>query len=148
MNSINYFGYGALASPEMIEALIKRKPEGSDFYLNNYELYIQKWDELPEKVREALAEKWGSSFRTYCIRPSQGRRVFGKLWKITPEERELIRDYEFWYEPVKLEQERVVIETEVFEDSSIQEVISGNDYQPFLNDRDKTLDMARIAAQD
>lgn len=143
---INYFGYGTLASPEMMEATIGRKPEGSDFHLENYELYIQTWAELPNHVQKILGKKWDSSFRSYFIRPSVKKRVQGKLWLITPEERNLVTKWEFWYEPIKIKVtigDKLELETEIINNSSMGQTVSGEDYELFLNNKEKTLEAAK-----
>jgi hypothetical protein len=37
---IRYFGYGANASPDMMKAIIGRKPSGFSAWLEGYELWI------------------------------------------------------------------------------------------------------------
>ncbi len=143
---VNYFGYGANSSLKMIEAIIGRRPEGSDFYLDNYELVIQSWEEVPDDVQQALKRYWDPSFRTHCIRPVRAKRVFGRLWQITPEERKLITAWEFWYEPITLRVETkrgsIEIETEIMNSPKL-EVVNGENYPVFLNNEKKMLDTAR-----
>ena len=142
-----YFGYGTLASPETIEAVIGRKPDGSDLYLDDYGLYIQVWDEIPNQVRQVLGKLWDPNFRSYFVRPAEGKRVLGKLWLITPEERELVSKWEFWYEPIKVKTKSasgsiIEIETEIINNPSIGQVAGGENYTLFLNDKKKTLEAA------
>ena len=141
---IYYFGYGTLASSEMMEAITGRKPEGSDFHLENYKLCIQNWNELPNHVREILSKKWNDNFRSYFIRPVKGKRVWGRLWSITPEERSLISRWEFWYEPIKIRTtttngDKIEVEADIINSFSIGQIVDSEHYEFFLNNKEKTL---------
>ncbi len=147
-NLIRYFGYGANASPEMLEAIIGRKPDGLSAMLSNYELWIQSWQEMPIDVRNRLAKNWDENFRTYAIRPAKGKIVFGKAWFLAPEERRLVSNWEFWYQPmtvqIQLENGEVVeAETEMIDNQTTTNVIDTDDYSLFINDKGKMLQIAK-----
>lgn len=132
---INYFGYGANSTPEMMEAIIGRIPEGKPAILSSYELCIQTWNEISEKVRKILQTGWSSDFKTYCIRPKKGKEVVGTLWKITDDEREIVSKWEFWYEKIdvviKVGKDNIDAQTEMIDDQNIKEVVGGKNYNPF-----------------
>jgi len=144
---VKYFGYGANSSPEMMMGIIGRKPNGFQATLEGYELYIQSWEEIPERVREDLEKYWGSDFKTYCIRPAAGKTVSGTAWLITPEERQLVSNWEFWYEPIAVEVrdtqgKTTSAETEIVNDKTIGETIHGTEYPVFLNKKKQMVDVA------
>lgn len=144
---ITYFGYGANSSLGMMEGIIGRKPSGFPATLEGYELYIQSWEEIPEKVREDLEKYWDSDFKTYCIRRAVGKKVSGTAWLITPEERQLVSNWEFWYEPISAEVrdaqgQTTSAETEVVNDQTIGEIVNGERYPVFLNSKEQMVDVA------
>ncbi len=130
MKELLYFGYGANKSPDMMEAIIGRKPIGFSAVLKDYELYVLGYNDFPRKARDKLKEKWSTEFRTYCIRPKIGKKAIGKAWYLTPLEREFVRAWEFWYKsvPVKISDKDGKIwkaETEVILDKKIKSNVSG-----------------------
>jgi hypothetical protein len=144
---VKYFGYGANRSSEMMEAIIGRKPEGYSAKLRGYELCVQEWEEIPEETREILSNNWGSDFRTYCIRPKEGSLVTGQIWLLTEAERELVNNWEFWYEPIEVQvegREGTIsgIETEMINDPKISQVVEGENYPTFLNKKERMLEVA------
>lgn len=148
MDEILYFGYGANSSPDMIEAIIGRRPSGSWAKLMDYELFIQDWQDIPEGNRKILQQNWGQDFKSYCIRPKEGKAVVGQIWIITKLERGLIKEWEFWYTPimVKLEIENgkvVDAETEMIDNQKIGYSANGERYDAFLNDKELMLSVAR-----
>lgn len=116
---VAYFGYGANRDPRMMGWILKRNPDtlaGYDAALEGYGLAIQRLDQVPDKVvqdapaprsaRDLLKESWDEDFMSYVIFPSPEGRVSGVMWKLTPEERERVRDWELidfgWYEDVEV----------------------------------------------
>jgi hypothetical protein len=144
---IKYFGYGANRSSEMMEAIIGRRPEGYPAELRGYELCIQKWEEIPEQVRETLSNNWEPGFGAYCIRPKEGSQVTGQIWLLTEAERELVNNWEFWYEQIEVQVEgqdgRISgVETEMIDDPKISQVVEGENYPTFLNKKEGMLEVA------
>ena len=144
---INYFGYGANSTPEMMGAIIGRVPHGKHALLSNYELCIQRWSEIPENVRKMLQSGWSPDFKTYCIRPKKGKEIVGTLWEITKDEREIMSRWEFWYEKiqvfVKVGNKEVKAETEMINDPNIKDVVDGKKYDPFPVPKEEILDRAK-----
>ena len=115
MKEVLYFGYGANRTPEMMSWITGRGGfEGKPAILEGWNLCIQRLDQIPkvavptssgpQSLQEQLREEWGDNFETYIIKSGKGK-VLGTLWKIEPEDRELIRDWErvgFWYKEVKV----------------------------------------------
>lgn len=144
--NVLYFGYGANRSPEMIHAIIGRNPKGFPATLDDYELCVQVWDEIPLAVQKILEKPWDSNFRTYCIRAAKGSVVTGKGWYLTRFEFEkLVGEWEMhglWYKPVKVQvrdRDRRIFnaETEIINDPTIKLVANGCQYRTFLNDKSK-----------
>ena len=144
---INYFGYGANSTPEMMEAIIGRVPKGQQAVLNEYGLFLLNWDEISEKVKKILSKNWGSDFKTYCIRPKQNSKVVGTIWEITPREREIITKWEFWYEKiivkVKLNNRYIPAQTEMIDNDLMGKNVNGVNYNPYVVDKEEILDVAR-----
>lgn len=157
MAFVNYFGYGANKSPEMIEGIVGRVPEGRPAELPGFELVIQKGDEIPKTVRKILAESWSpdelDAFRTYAIRQQEGAVVEGTLWKLTPQERELVNNWEIndglWYQAtmvdVQTEDGQVKAGTEMIDDPSLTPAVELEpDLPVFLNSRARMLEVAGL----
>ena len=132
---INYFGYGANSTSEMMKAIIGRVPHGKPATLSDYELCIQTWNEIPKNVRKILQTGWNQDFKTYCIRPKKGKEVVGTLWEITKVERKSVSRWEFWYEKIKVSvrvgNKTIKTETEMINDPNIKVVVDGTKYEPF-----------------
>lgn len=132
----------------MVEAIAARKPSGIPARLENYELLVQSWDEIPLEARKVLQKHWGTNFRTYCIKPKRGAVVTGYVWFLTPAERERINRWEFWYKPITVwvtldTGETVEAESEMIDSSEDSESADGENYPMFLNDKHTMLEIAR-----
>lgn len=151
-----YFGFGANKSPEMINAIIGRKPEGFPVFPDDYELCVEKWDELNETAREHLSGSWDKSFSSYTIRERIGSRVYGTCWKVTKKERELIKDWELcgiWSRSVKVvvsdsDGNLFPTETEVVENYRIKQVVFEKNYRVYVAPRARMLAVARKSRKD
>ena len=111
---VSYFGYGANRDRRMMAAITGKpasKLVGYTGILKGFGLAIQNLDqvpatlskdsELPISPQEILRDKWGEGFRSYVIFPKVGQGVIGTIWKLTPDERERVRDWELvgdWYQ--------------------------------------------------
>lgn len=149
--NILYFGYGANRDGDMMEAIIGRKPDGYPAILENYELCVQVWEEIPEKVRKIISGYWGLDFRTYCIRQAKGKAVYGMVWFITKKERELVGNWElerFWYEPVTVEVTgkdgiEKSVQSQAINSLKIKRAVDGEHYPIFLNNKKKMFAAAK-----
>ncbi len=114
MKDIIYFGYGANRSADMMKAIIGRKPEGVPAMLIDYELCIQRWGEIPDKVKMILA-KCGWEMH--------------ELW-YTPARVQLRDD------------KSLAAQTEIIGDHAIKQVVTRENYRTFLNPKAQMLEVA------
>lgn len=150
-----YFGYGTLSSSEMMKAIIGRKPKGTRAKLNNYELCIQKWKEIPSSAKRILRENWNSKFLSYFIRPKKGKTVFGKVWYLTKQEKKLVENWELiglWYQSVKVRVRDyrgniIKAESYMINDKNIKQAVNGKNYKMFLNKGSKMFKVARLVRE-
>lgn len=154
MDQVLYFGYGANRDPRMIEAITGNKNlVGKPAVLKDWELCVQRFDQIPSEIipsapapfspQDAVRRSWNEDFSTYVIRPAKGKEVHGTMWELTPQDRELLRDWELidfgWYKGVSVEIEtedgKLQVQTEVLGDGQgIDRVVDGQDYPTFLNE--------------
>lgn len=153
--NIFYFSYGASRSPAMIEAIIGRKPKGFKYELKGYELAIQDWKTIPKRVKKILSRSWDESFRTYFIRKSSKKSVWGVIWKISKREHEFIANWEMhnlWYKPIvlrrKIGNQIFTIRTEILNDKNSKSVKDGKYYSNFPVKRSKILRIAKKARRE
>lgn len=152
---ILYFGYGANSQREMMEAITGNKElVGQPGVLKGFKLCIQRMNQVPDSVfsnspvpvspKKILKESWTDSFETYIIkRGKEADEVFGTVWELTPQERELVRDWELvdfgWYKDMKgkavtVDGKIVDVQTEgLREGQEIDREIDGKKYESFLN---------------
>lgn len=156
-NSIAYFGYGANRTLEMMNAIIGRSPKGKPAYLKDYELVVQKPDQISQKIRKMIGNHRSpeevNTFETYAIRPKKGKTVHGTLWYITREERELVDNWElndgFWYTKknvvVMVGDQNIVASTEIIDDPNLWPVSENDKEAPaFLNNEARMLEVAEV----
>ncbi len=159
-NKILYFAYGNNREPEIMQALTgNKKLVGHEATLKGYVLGVQRLDQVP-KTRmpglpispyEAIKRNWDDKFESYVVKKGEGD-VKGIVWELTPEERELVRDWELvdfgWYKDIKgkavtKDGREVDIQTEGFrEGQEVDREVDGKDYPAFLN---KFGDFQRVA---
>ncbi len=150
-----YFSYGTLSSSEMMKAIIGRKPKGIRAKLDNYELCVQKWKEIPSSAKRILRENWDSKFLSYFIRPEKGKTIFGKVWYLTKQEKKLVENWELiglWYHSIKVRVRDyrghvIKAESYMIDDKNIKHVVKGRNYRLFLNERIKMLKVAAKARE-
>ncbi len=110
---MNYFGYGANSEARAIAAITGREEatlQGTPARLRSYGLAIQCLVDVPDSLsqesflpvspQDLLRKNWGEKFSSYVIYPKMGSFVFGRIWELTRDERERIRDFELvgdWY---------------------------------------------------
>lgn len=152
-----YFGYGANAHPEMIEALIGRTPEGFRAVLRGHGLFVQSWLEIPLKARALLEKNWDKNFRSYIVTPLKDAVTWGMAWKLTKQERAIVGEWEMheiWFQPIKVEifdeqGENYLAETEVIDDFKITGLpIQERDYENFPFQKEKMLEIARLVRKE
>lgn len=163
-NKILYFAYGNNREPEIMQALTGNKNlVGHEATLNGYVLGIQRLDQvpssrlpgLPVSPQEVVRKNWDDSFESYVVKKGNGE-VKGIVWELTPEERELIRDWELidlgWYKDAKGEAvlkdgRKIEIETYVLGDNQeIDRIVDGKEYNSFLSKPEdflRVIDVAR-----
>jgi len=156
--TLEYFGYGANKDPDMIGAIIGRVPDNEPAVLENYALVIQQYGQIPGEVISILGHNWSdeevANFMTYAIRPQNGEKVPGTLWKrITSDERALIDDWEIndglWYQKRTVEViaggVALNASTEIIDDPTLPLALDVAPELPtFLNDKARMLEVAGI----
>jgi len=165
-NKILYFAYGNNREPEIMQALTGNKNMvGDEATLKGYVLGIQRLDQVPRtrlpglpiSPYEAIKRHWSDSFESYVIKKGEGE-VKGMVWELTPEERELVRDWELidlgWYKDAKGEAilangKKVEIETYALGDNQeIDKVVDGREYNSFLSEPENFLRVIEIARRE
>lgn len=152
---ILYFGYGANSQREMMEAITgNRNLKGQPGILRGYTLCVQKLSQVPDSVKKILLESWGDNFETYIIKPDKNGEVAGTIWELSPQDRELVRDWELidfgWYKDMEgkaviRDGKEVDVQTEGLREGHIVDrEVRGKYYPPFLN---KLEDFQRVAEQ-
>lgn len=120
MKPIHYFGYGAMANPVIVTALLGRLPKNTGVFggsprLSGWSLAIQNLEHLPNvdtvhdgvkiNPQARMRKVWGEDFRSYTIVPNPTGSVPGVIWNdLTQEERQLIQEWELipwgWFKDV------------------------------------------------
>jgi len=104
-NMLYYFGYGTNRDLDMMAAMIGRKNIiGEPGRLIGYELCIQKVEHIPGEIiasapaplspREIVTKAFDENFELYIIKPNANAETYGTIWQMTPEEYELVREWE------------------------------------------------------
>lgn len=156
--SILYFGCGANRDVRMIAAILGKpasKLKGTPAVLQDYELAVQRLDQVPIHARERLQTSWDKNFESYVIRPRPTGQVKGTIWELTKEERDRIRHWELidfgWYEDctavaiIESGESIEVMSERLGPGQSIDRTVNGLDYPTWLNDVEK---FETIASQD
>lgn len=146
---ILYFCYGASRSPNMMKAIIGRRPRGFKYELNGYELCLQYWNEIPKKVKNILSRHWDKSFRSYSIKQSPRKSVWGVVWIISKEEYALAGNWELrgmWYKKVRLKRKihskNKIILTEMVNPKGLKPVKESKNYTDFPVSKKKIISVA------
>jgi hypothetical protein len=94
-NNIYFFGYGSYRDPQKLIKLLGKMPVlYSGSIIEGYKLSYQNLNQIPKQVSKILNSVWGQNFRSYTIN-QQGGIVSGIVWKITPNDLEIIKEWEF-----------------------------------------------------
>lgn len=160
-----YFGYGANKTPEMMAAITGNENiVGKPAVLEGFGLYVQRLNQIPNIVapnapaplspREILQSGWGENFESYVIKPNPDTKVHGTLWKLTPVEHELVRNWELidfgWYRDAAVDIQTedgntIKVQTEIVDpEQEVEREVDGHEYSPFLMD---LADFRRIAKE-
>lgn len=167
-DKILYFGYGANRDIRVMKAITGSKNlKGTPATLKGFGLYVQRLDQTPDaifpsspvpiSVQQLLRESWNDRFTTYIIKTKEGSEVFGTIWELTSQERELVREWELvefgWYKDYKNVKavtkmgKEIEAETEGWrEGQETDHEIDGKKYPTFLNrveDFEKVAEKAR-----
>lgn len=142
----------------MISAILGKPASnlmGTPAVLQDYELAVQRLDQVPSPAQERLQRSWDKNFESYVIRPRLGGQVLGTIWELTTEERDRIRHWELidfgWYEDCKAKaittsgKKITVISERLGPGQSIDRTVDGLNYPTWLNEVEK---FETIANQD
>ncbi len=164
METINYFGFGTNRDPEMMEHMIGRKSiKGEHAKLIGYEITIQKAsqfrNEIPltspnptKSAKDLILSGWGTEFEMFTSRPNPKGVAYGTIWYITPEELELVENWELvdfgcqeraYGNAITDDGRSIEVVTESFlKPAEIDRVIEGDDYNPYIWDKEAMLKRA------
>ena len=168
--TINYFGFGTNQDLEMMEHMIGRKNiKGDHGKLIGYEITIQKASQFRTEIpptsplqgmsaKDLMVKSWGDDFEMFTSRPNPEAVAYGTIWYITPEELELVREWELVdygcqedaYGTAITDDGRLieVITQSFLKPADIDRVITGDDYEPYIWNKEamlKKADEVRIA---
>lgn len=155
VKKIYYFAYGANSYPEMIKSIIGRAPSGFKYELKGYRLGLQKWKDIPQKVKTILMRWWSKDFSSYSIMKSKEHSVIGRIWKITRKERELVGNWELhniWYKPIKIKRKinkrLIILETEMISKGLLNHAKNNKPYYYFPVNKKQILHVAKKVRKD
>lgn len=102
---VYYFGFGTNKDLDMMAHMIGRNDiKGEAGRLIGFDVCIQRADQfrteipetspLPVAPKDLILNSWGPNFEMYVSRPNPEGVAYGTIWEITPEELELVREWE------------------------------------------------------
>lgn len=102
---IVYFGFGTNKDRDMMSHIIGRNEiEGFWGKLIGYEVCVQRADQFRVDVpdtnpinkspKDIIIGSWGPKFEMFVSRPNPSGEAYGTIWYISPEELELVREWE------------------------------------------------------
>lgn len=161
-----YFGYGTNRDHDMMAAMIGREAiEGVKAYVPDYELVIQNLEHISDTVlptapfpaspRKILGDALGEEAKLYIIRPSIGEKTYGTVWYMSPEEYEMVRDWELLDFGMQEDMTTEAVILETGEKISVQthgstnpqlpmdHMVSGEAYEDYIVSKDRILETAR-----
>jgi hypothetical protein len=103
--TIFYFGFGSNKDLAMMQHMIgKKKIKGIRGVLIGYEICIQRADQFRTDIppttphaaspKDLILDTWGPKFEMYVSRPNPTGLAYGMIWELTPEDLELVREWE------------------------------------------------------
>ncbi len=167
---INYFGYGSNRDLAMMAAMVGRKNiSGVPARLLGYALCIQKIKDISGKVlktapsprspREILTNCFDNKFELYIIKPKAHAITYGTLWKLTPREVDLVKDWEMLAFGMQEDINAVVVDHKgktipAYTHGSlsprlpINRIVEGDDYEIYLVPKKKILNVAVVSRKE
>lgn len=146
---INYAGYGLFADEEFGRTLFGENTPSFVVEKDGYELVVLEFKELPEDIQKEVQP----TFRIYAARRNEDASVRLRVWELTPAQRELANHWN--YGDILYSRETFVsdidprpMEIDIITNHKIGNVVDGNNYEPYLNDRETVLDFARLAREE
>ncbi len=159
-----YFGFGTNKDLAMMEHMVGRKKiEGTPGVLIGYDVCIQRTDQFRTEIppttpfqaspRDLIMRSWGPDFEMYVSKPNPNGRAYGTIWRITPEELELVREWELvdygaqedaWgiaIDETKVEY-KVITQSFMRPPIDIDRVVEGKDYPAYIWPKDLMLKRA------
>lgn len=163
--NILYFGFGTNKDMAMMQHMIGREDiAGVPGRLLGYEVCIQKARQMRTLVpptspvsktpRQLIIDNWYDDFPMFVSRPNPLGIAYGTIWSITPEEMQLVRNWEAvdfgvqddaygWALDENNELHQVITQSFVRpEPIDIDYVVEGPNYEPYIEDRQVMLDKA------
>ncbi|HUU40445.1 MAG TPA: hypothetical protein VMW42_05865 [Desulfatiglandales bacterium] len=146
----------------------RKNIKGEHGRLIGYELTIQRADQFRAEIpptspnpkmspRDIIIDSWGPKFEMYTSRPNPTGIIYGTIWDITPEELELVREWEMVDLGCQEDARGIavtdngelveVITQSFLKPAKIDRVIKGDDYEPYIWDKEtmlKTADQVRL----
>lgn len=161
---IRYFGYGSNKDLDMMVHMVGRQNlKGEPGKLLDFELCVQKINQIRDKKpvspREIVRDGFGDSFELFVARQKPGAEIKGTIWELTPEELELVKNWEMTElgmqeeinaKAVDSSGNTIDVETQAVIDPppEIDRVISDPDYDPYVVTKEKMLSVADGVRED
>jgi hypothetical protein len=161
---VKYFGFGTNRDLEMMEHMVGRKNiKGEHAKLLGYEITIQRADQFRDEIspnspnpklspRDLIMKVWGPKFEMFTSRPNPKAVAYGAIWDLSPEEFELVREWEIVdfgcqedaYGIAETDGgKKVRVITQSFlNPAEIDRVITGDDYELYIWDKKAMLKQA------
>lgn len=162
--TVLYFGFGTNKDLAMMQHMIGRDEiVGRPGRLIGYEVCIQRGDQFrtdipptspyPVSPRDLIVKSWGPDFEMYVSRPNPVGIAYGTIWELTPEDLELVREWEIvdygaqedaWGIAIDDDGNLHIVVTQSFmrPPIDIDRVVTGPDYEPYIWSRDAMLKRA------
>lgn len=163
---IKYFGFGTNKDLAMMQHIVGRDDlKGEPGKLLGYKVCIQKSrdmrSEIPETSpikkppRDIIVENWGPDFDMFVSIPDPNGVAYGTIWDLTPEEVELVKEWEcveyglqdeVWGMAMDSSGNLIQVETQSLtrpsDKSKILKILEGPNYEPYVADKQRMLDIA------
>ena len=161
---IKYFGYGSNSDKDMMVHMVGREDlKGEPGMLIGYQLCIQSLAQIRNIVpqnspvkkspQEMIRKTYGNTFDLFIAVPKPDAVVYGTIWDLTPEEIDLVKEWELVEYGMQEEVSAMAmtsdgqlmqVETQAVIDPPAQynKIIKDNDYPKYIADRDTMLKVA------
>lgn len=161
---IKYFGYGSNKDLDMMVHMVGRSDlKGTPGKLLGYELCLQSLEQIrdhkPLSPREIIRQGFGNEFLLFVAREKTGSEIHGTIWDLTPEEIELVKNWEMtelgMQEEIKAEAidsdgNKITVETQavINPPPQIESVVTDPNYDPYIVAKEKMLAVADRVRED